>query len=110
YVPARDRDRFVAEYEGPRCRVYDRSELLPRRYVRAPFTDLYVNVRRPWPPLRGWVMQQTSKVAATANSDADVVLLIDSDAILVRPVDPQRFRTDGKVSLYRMADGVTAGM
>jgi Family of unknown function (DUF6492) len=110
YVPARDRARFAAEYEGPRCRVYDRSELLPPRYVRAPLTDLYVNIRRPWPPLRGWVMQQTSKIAAAGQSDADVVLLIDSDAILVRPVEPRRFVTDGQVSLYRVAGGVTAGM
>jgi hypothetical protein len=109
YVPSRDRARFAA-YEGPRCRIWDRSKLLPPRYVRAPLTDVYVNVRRPCPPLRGWVMQQTSKIAATGQSDADIVLLIDSDAILVRPVDPQRFIMNGQVCLYREDDGVKAGM
>jgi len=110
YVPSRDRVAFAAAYEGPRCRIWDRSTLLPRRYVRAPLTDVYVNVRRPWPPLRGWVMQQTSKIAATGGSDADIVLLIDSDAILVRPVDPRRFVFGGEVSLFREDGGVTAGM
>ena len=110
YVPSRDRVMFAAAYEGPRCRIWDRSTLLPRRYVRAPLTDVYVNVRRPWPPLRGWVMQQTSKIAATGQSDADIVLLIDSDAILVRPVDPQRFIVKGEVCLYREDGGVKAGM
>jgi hypothetical protein len=109
YVPFRDRGRF-AEYEGPRCRIWDRSELLPPRYLRAPLTDLYVNIRRPWPPLRGWVMQQTTKIAAAGQSDADIVLLIDSDVVLVRPVDPRRFIMDGQVCLYRVDGGVTAGM
>ena len=71
YVPSRDRGRFAA-YEGPRCRIWDRSRLLPPRNVRAPLTEVHVNVRRPWPPLRGWVMQQTSKIAAAGQSDADM--------------------------------------
>jgi len=108
-VPFRDRGKF-AEYEGPRCRIWDRSTLLPHRYLRAPLTDIYVNIRRPWPPLRGWVMQQTTKIAAAGQSDADIVLLIDSDVVLVRPVDPQRFIIDGQVCLYREDGGVTAGM
>lgn len=109
YVPRRDRGRFAA-YEGPRCRIWDRSRLLPPRYVRAPLIDVHVNVSRPWPPLRGWVMQQTSKIAAVSQSDADIVLLIDSDAVLVRQVDPQRFIIDGQVCLYREDGGVTARM
>jgi hypothetical protein len=109
YVPSRDRRAF-AVYEGPRCRVWDRSKLLPPQYLRIPLTDVYVNVRRPWPPLRGGVMQQTSKIAAAGQSDADIVLLADSDAVLVRPVDPQRFVIDGEVCLYREDDGVTDGM
>lgn len=109
YVPSRDRGRF-AVYEGPRCRIWDRSRLLPPRYLRSPLSDVYVNVRRPWPPLRGWVMQQTSKIAAAGQTDADIVLLIDSDAVLVRPVDPQRFINDGQACLYREDGGVTAGM
>jgi hypothetical protein len=55
-------------------------------------------------------MQQTTKIAAAAQSDADVVLLIDSDVVLVRPVDPLQFIVDGQVCLYREDGGVTAGM
>ena len=69
YVPFRNRGRFAA-CGGPRCRIRDRSRLLPPRNVSAPLTDVHVNVRRPWPPLRGWVMQQTSKIAAAGQSDA----------------------------------------
>jgi hypothetical protein len=91
-VPLRDVGMF-RQYEGPRCRVWIRSEILPPRYLRIPFSDVYVNVFNPYPPLRGWVMQQTAKIAATAASEADAVVIIDSDAVLVRPINADRFRT-----------------
>lgn len=108
-VPARDRGLF-ARHEGPRCRVWTSSELLPPRYVGVPRANLHVNLRRPWPPVRGWVMQQAVKLAAAGQVDADVVLLADSDVVLVRPVRTDRFAVDGRPSLYREANGVTADM
>jgi hypothetical protein len=109
FVPSRDKHLFT-QYEGPRCRVWSRSEMLPPYYFRPPFTDVYVNVRRPWPPLRGWVMQQTVKIAAAAQLDADVVLIIDSDAVLVRPTSAKRFVADGRLCLYRAENAITADM
>jgi hypothetical protein len=108
-VPARDRGLF-ARHEGPRCRVWTSSELLPPRYVGVPRANLHVNLRRPWPPVRGWVMQQAVKLAAAGQMDADVVLLADSDVVLVRPVRTDRFAVAGRPSLYREANGVTADM
>jgi Family of unknown function (DUF6492) len=108
-VPARDRGLF-APYEGPRCRVWTSSELLPPRYVGVPRANLHVNLRRPWPPVRGWVMQQAVKLAAAGQLDADVVLLADSDVVLVRSVRADRFAIDGRPSLYREENGVTADM
>src|SRR6476619_4616150 len=61
-VPAWDKHLFQ-QYEGPRCNVWVRSEVLPWHYLRVPFTDMYANLRKPYPPLRGWVMQQTAKIA-----------------------------------------------
>ena len=95
------------DYEGPRCRVWNRSEMLTSRYLPVPGRNMHVNVFRPWPPLRGWVMQQTAKIVATAQMDADVVLLLDSDAVLVRPVTADRFRVDGRLVLHRVDDAVT---
>ncbi|MEV5412353.1 DUF6492 family protein [Thermopolyspora sp. NPDC052614] len=109
YVPARDKHLFT-QFEGPRCRVYTRSDILPSYYLRPPLTDVYVNVRRPWPPLRGWVMQQTVKIEAAARLDVDVVLIIDSDVVLVRPTTAKRFVSDGRLCLYREENGVTADM
>jgi hypothetical protein len=109
FVPPGDREVF-ARFEGPRCHVWVRSELLPRRYVRLPSTDVYVNYRRPWPPLRGWVMQQTVKIAAVGLIDADALLIVDSDAVLVRPTSAESFTVDGQLCLYRVEKGVTADM
>lgn len=109
FVPPRDRNLF-RPYEGPRCRVWIRSQLLPRHYRCIPRSDLYLNLRRPWPPLRGWVMQQTTKIIAAGQLDADVALLVDSDVVLVRPVRADRFRVDGRPRLYREENGVTRDM
>lgn len=109
FVPPGDRTLF-SRYAGPRCRVRTKNELLSRRYLRIGRSDLYVNARRPWPPVRGWVTQQAIKLAATAEVDADVVLLADSDVVLVRPVTADRFRAEGHPILYREDQGVTADM
>jgi hypothetical protein len=107
-VPAAHRSVF-ARYAGPRCRIWTHPELLPRRYVRFP-PGVWLNWRRPWPPVRGWIMQQAAKIAAAAVVDADVVLIADSDAVLVRPVDVDRLMVDGQPYLYRADDAVHAGM
>jgi hypothetical protein len=109
FVSGRDRSHF-ARYEGARCKVWTHTDLLPARYLAAPGSNIYVNARHPWPPVRGWIMQQAIKIAAAATLDADVVLLADSDVVLVRPVRADRFRRDGRLCLYREEGGVTADM
>jgi hypothetical protein len=108
-VPPADRGLF-AGYGGARCRIWTYPELLPRRYVPAPGTGLWINARRPWPPVRGWVMQQTLKIAAAGAIDAGVVLMADSDVVLVRRATAERFVTDGRLRLYRVEDAITPDM
>jgi hypothetical protein len=108
-VPPRDKELF-GRYAGPRCRIWTEPELLPRRYVRVPRSNLWLNTLRPWPPIRGWVIQQALKLSATARIEADAVLIADSDIVLVRPVDVAAFRRDGQLSLHRAEHAVHAGM
>jgi hypothetical protein len=108
-VPTADK-RVFGEYAGPRCRIWTEPELLPRHYVRVPRSGLWVNVKRPWPPVRGWVMQQAIKIAAAGMLDADVVLLLDSDVVLVRDTSVERFKADGRLCLFRLEGGVHEGM
>lgn len=107
-VPAAHRSTF-AGYAGRRCRIWTHPELLPRRYVRLP-GGVWINTLRPWPPVRGWVMQQAAKLAAAATVDADVVLIADSDAVLVRMVTAERLLVDGRPCLYRADGAIHSGM
>jgi hypothetical protein len=108
-VPRGDRSIFT-RFACERCVVRMEPELLPRRYVRTPAHGLWINLRRPWPPTRGWVLQQALKIAAAGSLQTTAVLIADSDVTFVRAVDPTDFVRDGQVMLYRLEGAVHAGM
>lgn len=99
-VPRRDL-RLFRRLTGPRTHLHCEQDLLPRWFVRAPSTRYTINLARPFPPVRGWILQQVLKLAAVAASDADVVLLVDSDIEFVRPFGAETFARNGVVRLYR---------
>lgn len=99
-VPRRDLQLF-GRLAGPRTHLHCEQDLLPRRFVRIGSTRYTVNLARPFPPVRGWILQQVLKLAAVAASDADVVLLVDSDIEFVRPFTVETFARDGVVRFYR---------
>ena len=107
-VPSADVPLF-AELAGARTQVLPASQWLPRSLVPLPH-NLHLNLRHPQLPVRGWVTQQVVKLAATAASDADVVLLADSDLLFVRPFDAGDHRHDGLPLFYRLPGGVHAGL
>lgn len=104
-TPRRDFDLFSA-LGGPRTRVWSVDQLLPRYFIGLPRVNFWLNLRRPVPPVRGWVMQQVVKLQAAAQIDADVLLSVDSDVVFVRPVTAETFRRDGRICLYRKDAGV----
>jgi len=107
-VPPAHKPLF-SRYAGRRCRLWTHPELLPRRYIPIP-RGVWLNMLRPWPPVRGWVMQQAAKFAMSAMVDADVVMLADSDAILVRPVSADMLMSGDAVRLYRADSAIHAGL
>jgi hypothetical protein len=116
-VPDEDVAAF-ASLRSPRCVVWPESVFLPRRVRRLPRLHplaerlgyrgpriAAVNVRRPYPPVRGWILQQVLKLAAAREIGERIVVLVDSDVELVRPLSCSALvRSDGVVRLYR-ADG-----
>jgi hypothetical protein len=103
-VPNRHRGAFDS-LRGSRTEVWTVDQFVPRRIVAAPGINFWVNLRRPYPPVRGWVMQQLVKLRAAAELGADLVVLADSDVRLVRPTTIDTFRPGGEILFYRQ-DGV----
>ena len=99
-VPGRDLKLF-SRLQGPRTEVLPVNELLPKHMVALPRANMWLNMHRPVPPVRGWVMQQVLKLQAATLIDAEILLLIDSDVLLVRPVTAETFRRDGVFRFYR---------
>ena len=104
-VPRRDLARFRT-LAGGRIRVHDVAEYLPRSFLTLPAVNGWINARRPFPPVRGWIAQQIVKLAAAARLDADVALLVDSDIEVIRPFAADTFRRDGVTRFYRKPGAV----
>src|SRR5215216_7866855 len=109
-VPPSDA-RLFRQYEGARCRVWTHRDLLPRYCVSVPnASGLTLNLRRPWLPVRGWVVQQIMKIAGTAGIDARGVLIVDSDAVLLREPTLDELTHNGRLGHFRDDGAVTADM
>ncbi|WP_068158459.1 DUF6492 family protein [Rhodococcus phenolicus] len=123
-VPNRDFAAF-SQIDSPKLRVHPEDENLPSTFISTyGFASLLrhiprmsklpritaVNLARPWPPVRGWILQQILKLDAASRIDADVVLIIDSDVVLIRPIDVSDFLRDGTVRFYRLPGGIGAEM
>lgn len=106
-VPHRDQVLF-GQLAGERTRLWTAAEFLPRRMVPVPAVNFWVNLRRPVPPIRGWVQQQVVKLAAATRIGADTVVLADSDVVFARPVTAETFHTGGKLRFYRRDGEVDA--
>jgi len=98
-VPRSDLKLF-GRLAGPRTRIRCEADLLPRTFVRVPFSNIAVNLSRLFPPVRGWIQQQVIKLAAIAASEDDAVLVVDSDVEFVRPFTAEMFVRDGTVRFF----------
>ena len=103
--------RLFRQYEGSRCRVLTHRDFLPRSFISIPHASgLAVNVRRPWPPVRGGDRPaDQSQLAGTAALDAQAVL---SRGLRRRPGARGHLRAsppqDGRPRNYRADAGTTA--
>src|SRR5262245_17158300 len=104
-VPQSDLQLF-SQLAGPRTYIRCEADLLPRTFVRVPFSNIMVNLRRPFPPVRGWIQQQVIKLAAIAASEEDAVLVVDSDVEFVRPFTAEVFIRDGAVRFFCKPDQI----
>ena len=100
--------------EGPRRTVISEADLFPfwlrsfpdptnfgrRRVWLSPFSAL----------LRGWHAQQVRRLAIARHIDADMLLSIDSDVVMIRDFDPATLWNEGAMRFYRVDGGVSESM
>jgi len=119
-VPSDDFGLFAA-IAGPRCIIVPEEPQYPAHYrnvsavnhilrplprVPARTRIAAFNTKRPFRPIRGWVMQQVLKMELSRQLNVDMVLLIDSDVELVRPLNEAMLRRGGRAMLYRRPGAV----
>jgi hypothetical protein len=98
-VPRSDLKLF-GRLAGPRTHIRCEADFLPRTFIPVPFSNITVNLGRPFPPIRGWMKQQVVKLAAVAASEDGAVLVADSDVEFFRPFSADMFVRDGKVRFF----------
>jgi len=99
-VPRKDRSLFAGIGA-----VHTVDEFLPRSFRALP-GNLWLNLRRPVPVVRGWIAQQLIKLAAVAASTCDIVLLVDSDMVFVRPFTEAIFHRGNATRFYRLPNAI----
>jgi Family of unknown function (DUF6492) len=123
YVVVPDADAaFFSQHTGARCEVIPEESLYPARYRPVPATVnrmlrmlpgisssvriAAVNLKRPYYPIRGWMMQQVLKMEACRRVAADVLLVLDSDVVLIREVTAETLCQNGRPRFYRHPDAI----
>lgn len=111
--------------DSPRLTVWAYRDFLPRGIVATdrlaalarslPFIPSTLNVsgvsrRRPWKPIRGWVLQQLVKLSAGDHVDADALAFVDSDVVVVREVHVADVIRDDAVRFYSVDGAISRSM
>jgi hypothetical protein len=107
-VPDRDRALF-AQLESESRTIISSQEVLPARFIQLPLLDKWWFDNAMW-PVRGWVMQQITKLCADVVTNCENIVFVDSDVEFIRPLQHERFITEETLRLHRQpmhkSDGV----
>ena len=99
-VPKRDVKLFRT-FQNYRTRVLSVEDVLPRWIWRVPI------FKRWWVtpfslPVRGWIIQQMTKLSVPLCDDAEVFVFADSDVRFIRPFGAAHIVKDARVRLHRL--------
>ena len=98
-VPARDRKHFSQLESGSR-KVVSTEDVLPARFIHLPFLRKWWLDNAMW-PVRGWMMQQITKMCADVVTERENIIFVDSDIEFIRPLQQGRFLNEGALRLHR---------
>lgn len=107
-VPDRDRALF-AKLDSKSCTIISSEEVLPARFIQLPLFKKWWLDNGMW-PVRGWMMQQITKLCADVVTNRENIIFVDSDIEFISPLQHDRFIREGALRLHRkplhMSDGV----
>ncbi len=98
-IDRRDEALF-APLRGPRTHLATKEDILPWWLAQVP-------VMRSWwaslksPPVRGWIVQQLTKLSVNFAVPSDVFVFLDSGAFFVQPYDPRERLRGDRAPLFR---------
>ncbi len=108
-VDRRDLELFSV-LENERTVVSAVEEVIPPGYFKLAFSKRWWLSTAALRPALGWLVQQLVKISFALAAKEDVLVNVDSDVRFIRPVDPGLFVRDGLTRMYRLPDGIVAGM
>ena len=98
-VPERDLPLF-RPLQSHRRTIVAVQDILPANFFQLPGLKKWWLDSGLW-PVRGWMMQQLTKLSADMLSDSEDILFLDSDIEFIRPFDRSRFNRDNTLRLHR---------
>ncbi len=98
-VPDRDRKIF-RPLESSNRTIVSVEEVLPVRYMQLPVLKKWWLDNSVW-PIRGWMMQQLTKMCADVVTQRENIIFVDSDIEFIRPLQHDRFVCGGELRLQR---------
>lgn len=90
---------LFAPFATDKRRIVDCSELLPS-YRELNLPGRRVWIRLPFTVLRGWIYQQLAKIAFVQTLSHEAAVIVDSDAIFIRPIESADLFDDDAVRMY----------
>jgi hypothetical protein len=84
------------------------EDVVPARFRQLPRTQGWWLDEQGW-PLRGWIMQQVTKLSANRASPAEHLVFADSDLVFIRPFGAADILRAGRLRLHRIPGAKDSG-
>lgn len=106
-VPRRDLSLF-SDLQGGRRRLLATEDTVPAGFRQLPFSSRWW-LSPEGLPVRGWIMQQITKLSADRAVNSELILFADSDLTFIRPYDETLYYRCGELRLHRIPNEKSQG-
>lgn len=101
YVVVDRRDeRLFSRLRSSRTHLVTKQDILPSWLHQVPFSKRWWLSLRGL-PVRGWIVQQITKLSVPDICSAETCIFVDSDAFFVRSFDPKNSIKNGRLPMFR---------